>query len=278
MRSVYAGATVATWIVGTGPIGLDSEGDRSRARLASVLAAALGAPVEIRAALTYSELLGWVGRREVQLAWLGPALYAQAESRFGVEALVRAERDGRQSFRGALFATEASAIRAPEDLRGKRVAWVDPDSCAGFLFPRIALAQRGLDPDSTFAELRILGSHAAVVRAVAGGQADVGATFVELRDAADPSSPITRAGWHGAKVPMRAVLVTEPVPADVIVATRAVHEAARAAVSGALQHLHERPDGAEVLRELFQASALRPAVAAEYAAVKSALRAAGVRI
>ena len=274
---------VTTWIVGTGPIGLEAEGERGRSRLASVLGAALreaglGSRVEVRAALTYSELLGWVGRREVQLAWLGPALFVHAESRFGVTALVRAVRDGRQSYRGALFAREGSALRGPDDLRGTRVAWVDPDSCAGFLFPRIALAQRGLDPDATFSELRILGSHGAVVRAVASGQADVGATFVELRTPDDASSAVVRAGWSGSPVPMRPVLITDPVPADVVVATRVVSPDARERVASTLAGLGARPDGAAVLRELFQASALEPVDAAEYVPVRSALRAVGVRV
>lgn len=265
-------------VFATGPIGLAADGERMRERLAASLSRALGMPVELRPAFTYSELLGWVGRREVQLAWLGPALFVQAHARFGVEPLVRTERHGRTSFRGALFVREGAGIEAPEQLTGKRVAWVDPDSCAGFLFPRIALAQRGLDPDGMFGQLRILGSHGAVVQAVAAGQADVGATYVELRDDADPASGIARAGWSDAGVPMRAVLISDPIPGDVVVATRAVDPTLRARIAAVLRGLADDGEGGEAMRALFQAARLVDASADDYTPVRDALRAAGIRV
>ncbi len=266
------------WIVGTGPIGGGRAGERDRARLAAALQRALERDVEVRAAVTYSELLDWVGAREVHLAWLGPALFVQAQARFGVDALVRSERDGTQSFRGALFVREDSPRRTPEDLRGAKVAWVDPDSCSGFLFPRLAMSKRGLDPDTTFDVPRILGSHEAVVRAVAEGVADVGATFVELRRADDPRSEIVRAGWSGGPCPMRAVLLTEPIPSDVVVATRAVDPAMRAVLTRGLERLGGDPDGRAVLAQMFQADRLCRVAAEDYSAVRTALRAAGVRL
>lgn len=265
--------------VATGPIRLDADGDRARSLLAGLLARALGGvTVEVRTALTYSELLGWLGRREVHVAWIGPALLVHAQSRFGVEPLARVVREGRASFRGALFVRDDAAARSVEELRGKRVAWVDPDSCSGFLFPRIALAQRGHDPDRLFGGLRILGSHAAVARAVAEGQADVGATHVELLDPDDAGSRIVRSGWSAVDVPMRAVLITDPVPGDVLVATREVEASARARLRDALTSLHETSEGATILGTLFQAGSLVAADASDYAAVRDAMRAAGVRV
>ncbi|AKF07660.1 phosphate/phosphite/phosphonate ABC transporter substrate-binding protein [Sandaracinus amylolyticus] len=269
---------MTTLVLAVGPIALDAEGERVRAGLAAALGRALQIEVEVRPALTYRELLGWVGRREVQLAWLGPALFVQAHARFGVEPLVRMEREGRASFRGALFVREDAGITTPEQLAGKRVAWVDPDSCAGFLFPRIALAQRGLDPDRLFADMRILGSHGAVVAAVASRQVDAGATFVEHASPDDPTTPIARAGWSGADVPMRAVLTSDPIPGDVIAATRVLDERWRARIVDVLESLDREPDGATAMRSLFQAARLVRATSDDYAPVRDALRAAGVKI
>jgi phosphonate transport system substrate-binding protein len=270
---------VPALIFATGPSGLEASGERARGLFATLLSRALGgAAVETRAALTYSELLGWVGRGEVHAAWLGPALFVHAHARFGAVPVVRLERHGHATFRGCLFVRDASELRSLEDLRGKRIAWVDPDSCAGFLFPRIALAQRGHDPDALFGDLRILGSHGAVVRAVADGSADVGASYVELEDPEDASSPIARAAWTGASVAMRPLLITDPVPGDVIVTSRAIDAALRAKITRALESLDQSPEGADVLRTLFQAARAAPVSADDYAPVRDALRAAGVRV
>lgn len=266
-------------IVATGPIGLEASGREALASFARALSVTLrGAAIETRAALTYSELLGWVARGEAHVAWLGPALFVHANTRFGVEPLVRLERHGSATFRGALFVRDDSPVRAIDELRSKRVAWVDPDSCAGFLFPRMALARLGHDPDALFGDLRILGSHGAVVRAVAEGTADVGASYVELEAPTDPSSTIARAAWSGSHVPMRALLVTDPVPGDVIVATRAIDPALRERITRALESLEHTADGAKVLGSLFQAARMTPVSAAEYVPVRDALRAAGVRV
>ena len=227
---------------------------------------------------SYAEVSDRLARGAAQLAWMPPAVFVRAEASVHLQLLAAIDRAHGAGYRGVLFVPSGSAAQAPGELLRQRVAWVDPDSCAGFLFPRIALAQRGLDPDSTFSELRILGSHGAVVRAVASGQADVGATFVELRTPDDASSAVVRAGWSGSPVPMRPVLITDPVPADVVVATRVVSPDARERVASTLAGLGARPDGAAVLRELFQASALEPVDAAEYVPVRSALRAVGVRV
>ncbi len=77
-------------------------------------------------------------------------------------------------------------------LAGKRVAWVDRDSCAGYLFPKLELLERGRPPDSLFVGQCFLESHIRVVRAVRDGEA-------ELRARAER----TRAEWNAVRAPMR---------------------------------------------------------------------------
>ena len=263
-----------TLVFGTGPIALDARGNELRSLLGDLLSISLRVPVEVRPALTYSELLAWVGRREVQLAWLGPALFVQAQSRFGVQPLVQAERRGHAGFRGALFVREDSSIREPEELSGASIAWVDPDSCAGYLFPRIALAQRGLDPDALFGEQRMLGSHLAVAGAVASKQVVAGATYVQLAQDGDDAAPL--GGFSGAEVPMRMILTTDAIPGDVIAATREITAESLPVISKSLSLLHEASGGAEIATELFMIERFAPVQAEGYDGVRDAIRAAGM--
>jgi len=161
----------------------------------------------------------------------------------------------------------SSSAAQPEDLRGARVAWVDPDSCAGHLFPSAALRERGLEPDELFGEQRFVGSHGSVVHAVARGEADAGATFAHVK--ADGS--LLLAGWYpyAGAGGMRSILVTGAIPADVICASARV-DVGLDDLREELLRLHE--DAAELLDDLFGAERLVAARAADYDAVRAAIR------
>lgn len=262
------------WRFGIGPLGI---GVRDRARLEAQLGSMFGVEVEVRPFLTYGELLDAVVVRGVHLAWMGPALYVRARDRAEVEALVRPERESGTYYRGSLFVRGDSSLRSVSDLAGARIAWVDPSSCAGYLYPRLALARAGLDPDTLGTE-RFVGSHGAVVRAVESGVVDVGAGYVELESQDDPTSPIRRAAWTDTPLDARSILITDAVPADVVVATRALGAQERDRALRELTLMHSTAEGAGVLRDLFRASALREVDRDEYDTVVAALEAAGEKL
>lgn len=238
----------------------------------------LGAEIELRPAMTYSQLLEAVITRTVHLAWLGPAVFVRARARCEVEPLARPEREGGLAYRAAIFVRESSPFHAPSDLSGARVAWVDPSSCAGYLYPRLALARAGFDVETGLESERFVGSHAAVVRAVETDAVDAGAAYVELEDPSDPTSRVVRAAWTDTPLEARAILISDPVPADVVVATRALEGDDRARARRELLALHETEEGTAVLRDLFHASALRSVDLADYETVSAALVAAGEQL
>jgi phosphonate transport system substrate-binding protein len=255
----------------TGPVGATRA--PARAAFARVLADRLEALVEVRTTPTYGDLLEMVLDRETDLAWLPPAVLVRAMDEPTTHLVASGVRHHRAHFRGALFCRADAPYENATDLSGARVAWVDRNSCAGFLFPRLSLAQLELDADSLFAEQRFLADHVAVGRAVEGGELDVGATFVQHEsDAID--APIVNAGWEltGARERMRPLLVSEPIPADAIVATDACGSELRSRFAVALLHLHESKDGAAVLRELFGVERFEPTSLDRYEAVREAMR------
>lgn len=260
-------------IFATGPVHLDEDGDDLRAELGSALAKVLGEPVEVRAEASYAGLLERVLACEVAFAWLPPALFVRAHAAGVLPAVLRAERSGGAHYRSAIFVRSESAITRPSDLRGTRVAWVDRESCAGYLFPRLALRRAGVDPDVCFASEIFAASHARVVHAVATGAVDAGATFVQLEDPSDPARGLSLAGWNAFAAPrsMRAVLISEPIPSDAIGIGASVPEARRAEIRDALAAFHERPAGLRLMRQLLGADRLVPGDADDYAPVRAAL-------
>ena len=96
----------------------------------------------------------------------------------GMEAVARPVNvDGTSTYHGYLFARKDSGIRTVADMKGKRFAYVDRATTAGYLFPRAYLKEKGVaDPDRYFGEVFFAGSHDATVLAVLNGEADIGAS------------------------------------------------------------------------------------------------------
>lgn len=251
--------------VGVGPIAAGSDRQALRDRARTVLADALKDDVTLEASPNYVELGKAMSTADI--VWLPPALCVRALDR-GMTLLVASVRDAGTQYHGALFVPASSVRYRPEDLEGARVAWVDPDSCGGYLFPRAALSERGFDPKALFKEEKMSGSHGAVVRAVEAGEVDCGATF--LNSMLDGS---TQAGWtREGKSKMRAVLVSRPIPADALCAASTMSSTRREAIAAALADLHAKPEGAKILNELFQVTRLEPSSPLRYDVVRDALK------
>ncbi len=252
----------------TGPVGA-ARGDAS-SLFAKVLARHIGRPVDVRATPGYSELLEAILDGDAEFAWLPPAVYVRAEDLAGVVPLLAGIRANRAKFRGALFVPTASPLDSLASLRGRKVAWVDRNSCAGYLFPRLLLRQQGYDPDHFFSAETHLGTHGSVVDAVERGEADVGATFVHQEG---DEERIVGSGWglSGSATRMRIVATTEPIPADALVSVAAISAEARNRFIEAVASLHESEEGRRALRGLFGVARFESTLAARYESVRDAM-------
>ena len=243
---------------GVGPIASGEDRAKIRAHAESALARAAGSHAILVVTQSYTDLEDKLARGDIDLAWLPPALCVRAIEH-GATLLLGCVRASAKTYRAVLFVRADSPRRAPADLAGARAAWVDPDSCSGYLFPRIALSEdHGLDPAKLFSEEKMLGSHAAVIAAVAKGQADCGATFAS-----------------GVPEGMRWIVTSAPIPSDAVCASPSMDRARRDALGTALAELHRSADGALVLHDLFDVARLEPALPRHYDLVRRAMAGTG---
>jgi ABC-type phosphate/phosphonate transport system substrate-binding protein len=139
---------------------------------------AIGAELEPHTARDYGELTKAFEAGSLGLAWVPPITAARLVRRHLVLPLALPLRQGRTTYCSVIVAHEDAA----SDLgayRTPRVAWVDPESAAGYLAGRGPLLERC----GGFASEQFLGSHSAVVDAVALRAVDLGATFGAFDDA-----------------------------------------------------------------------------------------------
>jgi phosphonate transport system substrate-binding protein len=222
------------------------------AALCEALGKLLGQRVTCLHPETYGELTAALEKGRIDYAWMSPAQMVMAGEHMQLVPLLSAVRNERTDYSSVLFVPGSSPARFTEQLRGKTIAWVDRTSAAGYLFVRLQLAARGIEPDAFFGGELFEKSHAGVVRAVLEGRADAGATYAE-RPSDD--APITRAGFL-AVAPESSIRILEwtaTIPNDVIAAHGLLSRDDHRIFGNAILTLAERDDGRALLFNAFHA-------------------------
>lgn len=201
---------------------------------------------------SYGELTDALAKDRVQYAWMSPAQMVMAGEHIQLRPLLSAVRNERTDYCSALFVDAASPAQFTEQLRGKTIAWVDRTSASGYLFARLQLAARGIEPEGFFGGELFERSHAGVVRAVLEGRADVGATYAERPV---EGAPITRAGFVAVAPahPVRVLEWTATIPNDVIAGHGLLSKDDHRVFGNAILTLAEREDGRALLYNAFHA-------------------------
>lgn len=209
---------------------------------------------------SYTELGRCFLRGTAHIAWAPPLVCLELERTGVARPILCCARRGRTLFHSVLFSRKDSHVRTLADLKGTSVAWVDADSSAGYVIPRLRIAAAGMDPARTFGRETFAGTHASVARAVLAGKVDVGATYATL----DPrSGSLVNAGWQEAgAVPdaVNMIATAGPIPADAIVLSSALPPDLAATLTAGLGSLPQvEPDAVRGLLGADGLERLRPA-------------------
>lgn len=239
--------------------------------LARALSARIQLPVRAYVTLDYTSLVEAMRSGQVHFAWLTPAPLILAEQLFDAQVVLTQVRRGSPSYYSAIVVREDSSIRTAEDLRGKTIAWVDPQSTSGFVIPRYLLAERGLDPQRMFRQQVFAGGHDAAVLAVYNGQVDAAAVWAE--PPSDGGGAWVRFLRNRPPPRLRPILYSPPVPSDAVgVHPRFLreHPALVRSVKAALLAMGQNEEGRAALRRLNSTDGFVEANSAQYALVRRA--------
>lgn len=227
---------------------------RTMTELATMIGAMAQVDLAVSALPSYDRVAQLVHKGKIDLAWVSPIPYIALLRNERVLPLA-CPRRGDLDYHGAIVVSASSTISKLADLAGKRAAWVDRYSAAGFVVPRIELAKAGLDVKSAFSQQRFFGSHEAAVRAVAEGAADFAATFVRLgANNAVIGGPWTK--MPGLEPKLRIFATFGVIPPDVVAARSSLDAATRERLEQALKRLTQDPRGKELVSTIFGADDL----------------------
>ena len=141
----------------------------------------VGMPIKVTVASDYAAVIEALRNKTADLAFTHPAGYVLAAREARATIVARNLWHGKSSFTSRFFVRKESGITTLEGLRGKTIAFVDPASTSGYIYPMVLLIQRGLvqnrDPKTFFREVTFAGSHDAGMRALVNRHVDALASF-----------------------------------------------------------------------------------------------------
>ncbi len=143
------------------------------------LAKELGTKVTLRIANDYAAIIEGQRAGNIHIASYGPASFARARmtgartDAFAIETNL----DGTKGYHSVFYVKKDSPYQKVEDLKGKNLGLVDPNSTSGNNVPRFVLNGMKIEPETFFSKVVYTGSHENAIIALQQGTVDIAANW-----------------------------------------------------------------------------------------------------
>jgi phosphonate transport system substrate-binding protein len=210
--------------------------------LARYLGRKTGVQVQLTILPRYGNITSTFVSSGMDGAFFGSFTYALAHTKLGVEALARPEGlDGVSTYYGMIIARKDGGIRTVEDMRGKRFAFVDKATTAGYLLPLAYFAEHQKDHRTFLRESYFAGTHEDVIYDVLYRKADIGAA---------KNTVFARLAAGDPRVANELIVLAESprVPENALAVRKDLDSSLKTALRAALVTMADDPEGAAVLK------------------------------
>ncbi|WP_188831433.1 phosphate/phosphite/phosphonate ABC transporter substrate-binding protein [Paenibacillus aceti] len=188
--------------------------------LEKLLSDKVGVPVKVSVSTDYNTIIEAMASKKVDVGFLPPTAYVLAKEKGAAEVILQAQRFGVEDETGApttelvdfyksmIIVKKDSSIQSLADLKGKKIAYQNVTSSAGFVWPAGKLMEAGLDPLKDVEAITVKG-HDQGVLAVLNGDVDAAAIFQDARNTVKKDYP-------SVFEDTRVLTYTENIPNDTI--------------------------------------------------------------
>ncbi len=210
--------------------------------LAKYLQQRTGYQIKLDMLPRYGNIINNFASKNMDGAFFGSFTYVLAHEKIGVTAIARPEGlDGVSTYHGLIFVRKESGIKTARDMRGKKFAFVDKATTAGYLLPLEYFHEHGIeDYRSYFSETYFTGTHEDAIYDVLNRKADIGAaknTIFEMMAKTDK-----RLGKD------LVILKRSPdVPENSLALRRDISNTIKEKLKRVLLNMHTDPEGKKIL-------------------------------
>jgi phosphonate transport system substrate-binding protein len=220
----------------------------------------------------YGNIIERFQQEKMDGAFWGSFTGAMAIRQLGIEPIVRPLwLDGTSTYHGHIFVRKDSNIRNVADMQGKRIAFVEKATTAGYVFPMAHFREHGVNNiDAYFKEYYFVGSHDAAVHALLKRETDIGCAKNTIYD---------MMSRNDRRVENELVILAESpdVPSNGLGMRKTLDPAIRRQLSDVLLGMAKEPDGGEILKT-FGAIRFLATTKEDYTAVFDIAKKAGIDI
>jgi phosphonate transport system substrate-binding protein len=175
-------------------------------------------------------------------AFFGSFTYALAHAKLGVEVLARpVALDNTSTYHGLIFVRKDSTIRTARDMKGKRFAFVDKATTAGYLLPLDYFHRHGISNYRGYLkEVYFAGTHEDAIEDVLNRKADIGAA---------KNTAFRRLASEDPRILKELVVLqrSPEVPENALALRKDIDVSVRNRLEESLLTMHLDPDGKKVL-------------------------------
>lgn len=181
--------------------------------ITSWLSTTLGVPVNGFVTIDHAAAVEALRNGDADISFMGALPFVLAEAEIGAEPLLSEVYRGSPSYSGRIFVRRDSGIETLADLQGRDIAFADPISESGYLYPLDLFIKDGLfssagQADDFFGRSFFAGGYQQAMQAMASGLVDAaGASqYADLLLTPDQQSEVT---W---------IAESEQIPSHVVIA------------------------------------------------------------
>lgn len=211
--------------------------------LADYLSEKIGFTARLKIFSSYGDVIEAFVHGGLDGAFLGSFTCVLAHIKSDVEIVARPVNIfGRLTYHGLIFVRKDSGIKTITEMGGRRFAFVDKATTAGYLFPIAYFKKYGIeDPHTYFNETYFSGTYQDVVNDVLNGKADVGAA---------KNTVLARLAAADGRVKNELAFLerSAEIPENCFAARNALEGSIRHKLTDILLNMHMTPQGSKLLK------------------------------
>lgn len=224
--------------------------------LEKLLGDKVGIPVKVSVSTNYNTIIEAMASKQVDIGFLPPSAYVLAHDekkaadlllqaqRFGVEdATGKATTELVDFYKSMIIVKADSSIKDVKDLKGKKVAWQDVTSAAGYTYPAFVLKKAGIDPEKDVTGITVKG-HDKAVLAVLNGEVDAAAIFQDARTLVSKDFPDVMSKT-------KVLTFSDKIPNDTISVRPDMDKAWKEKLQKAFIEIGKDPQGQQIISDVY---------------------------
>lgn len=237
--------------------------------LAEMLSEELGITIEGFTASNYVGVVEGLGSGQVDFGFIPPFAYVLANKESNAQVILTAiNKHGVSSYRSQFLVKKDSSITNFDEIKGKKVAFVDPSSTSGYLFPGAHLLGEGIDLEKDIAYV-YAGGHDKALQLLLNGDVDVATTFVDSRERYEKDFP-------NAMEDTSVLGYTKDIPNISVTVKGDMTLEKQEKIKAALLAVAETEEGAKLLKDLFNMYGFSEATDEDYDVIRDTAEQMGV--